>query len=62
MNNTALILVDIQKGCNDPFWGKRNNPEAEKNIHRLLDMFRKASMPIFHIQHLSTSSESPLRP
>ncbi|OGT37255.1 MAG: isochorismatase [Gammaproteobacteria bacterium RIFCSPHIGHO2_12_FULL_37_14] len=61
-DRTALILIDIQKGCNNPFWGERNNPEAEKNINTLLTMFRAACMPIFHIQHLSTSTESPLRP
>lgn len=61
-DKTALLLIDIQKGCDNPFWGKRNNPEAEKNIKTLLMMFRSANMPIFHIQHLSTSSESPLRP
>lgn len=58
----ALILIDIQKGCNNPFWGERNNPAAEKNINTLLTMFRAIDMPIFHVQHLSTSSESPLRP
>jgi nicotinamidase-related amidase len=58
----ALILIDIQKGFNNPIWGRRNNPEAEKNINTLLTTFRTASMPILHIQHLSSSPESPLRP
>lgn len=61
-NKIALILIDIQKGCNNPFFGKRNNPEAENNINTILTLFRNADMPIFHVQHLSTSSKSPLRP
>lgn len=61
-NTTALVLIDIQKGFNNSFWGKRNNPKAEKNIETLLIFFRTHQMPIFHIQHLSTSSTSPLRP
>jgi nicotinamidase-related amidase len=60
-NKVALILIDIQKSFNDPFWGERNNPEAERNINILLTMFRSNCMPIFHVQHLSISPESPLQ-
>ena len=62
MKKTALVVIDVQKGLDDPRYGKRNNPEAERNIARLLESWRKDGLPIFHIQHMSTRSDSPLRP
>jgi len=59
--NTALIIIDVQKGFDDPIWGRRNNPEAEENIAKLLDSWRRTVRPIFHIQHLSRQVNSPLR-
>jgi nicotinamidase-related amidase len=61
-NKTALIIIDVQKGFNDPIWGKRNNPKAEENIKTLLNVFRETSNPVIHIQHLSVEPKSPLRP
>ena len=60
--NAALIIVDVQKGFDDPRWGRRNNPEAEANIARLLDVWRRSRRPIFHIQHGSRHKDSPLSP
>lgn len=59
---TALILIDIQKGFREPFWGKRNNPQLEQNVARLLKVWREAKRPIFHVQHLSKMKGSPLGP
>ncbi len=60
--NPALILIDIQKGFEDTaYWGgQRNNPEAERNAATLLNLWRKLSLPVFHIKHCSANPESRL--
>ena len=60
--NAALLLIDIQKGFDDPVWGRRNNPDAEKNIAALLHLWRQTGRPIFHIRHCSRNLHSPLHP
>ena len=62
MKNTALLVIDVQKGFDDPRWGKRNNPDAESNVALLLCEWRKQDLPIIHIQHCSVEPDSPLRP
>lgn len=61
-DNTALIIIDVQEGLDDPKLGKRSNPDAEQNMARLLADWRENQRPIFHIQHMSTNPESTLWP
>ena len=60
----ALLIIDMQKGFEDhEYWGgKRNNPDLEANIFFLLTECRKNNIPIYHVQHCSIDSNSPLRP
>jgi nicotinamidase-related amidase len=59
--NTALLLVDVQQGIDDPRRGPRNNPAAERRIADLLAAWRAAGRPVIHVQHLSLEPGSLLR-
>lgn len=58
--DTALIIVDAQTGLDNPVHGRRNNPRAEANMARLLEAWRMARQPLFHVQHLSLDPSSTL--
>ena len=63
--DAALILIDLQKAIDDPRRaadGPRNNPDAEASIARLLQGWRQASRPVFHIRHDSREPGSTYRP
>lgn len=60
-SGTALLLIDVQQGLDDPRWGGRNNPDAEQRIAELLAAWRATGRPVIHVQHLSLDPRSPLR-
>jgi nicotinamidase-related amidase len=62
-DNTALLVVDVQKGFDDAeYWGPRNNPACEENIAALLAKWRETGRPVVFIRHDSDEERSPLRP
>ena len=61
----ALLVVDVQKAIDAAYHaavGPRNNPDAEKNIGRLLAAWRRDRRAIIHIRHDSTFEASAYRP
>ena len=62
MATAALVLIDIQQGFAEPVWGRRNNPDAEANVGRLVAAWTAAGRPIVRVRHASTSAGSPLAP
>ncbi len=61
-NSAALVVVDVQKAIDHPTWGRRNNPDAETNMGRLLAAWRATKRPVFHVRHLSREANSTYRP
>ncbi len=59
---SALMLVDLQLAIDAPYWGPRNNPEAEGVIARVLAAWRAARRPVFHVRHDSQMAGSAYRP
>ena len=60
--NTALLLIDLQKGFDEEeHWGgNRNNKDAEKKAVSILTKWRALKFPIFHIVHSSQDPKSKL--
>jgi nicotinamidase-related amidase len=65
-SDTALLLVDVQKGVDDlRHWGgprgRRNNPQAEARLQKLLHSWRGQRSRVIFTQHDSREADSPLR-
>ena len=60
-----LIIVDVQKGIDDPYWatdGPPNGLDGEANIVRLLAAWREAGRPVVLVRHDSLEETSPFWP
>lgn len=58
----ALIVIDMQRGFDDPFWGATTNPACEQNVSALIGAWQATGEPIVVVRHDSTSPSSPLHP
>jgi len=47
----ALLVVDVQRGFEDPALGPRDNPHAEENVAKLIAVWRRRGDPIVVVQH-----------
>jgi nicotinamidase-related amidase len=60
-SRAALIIIDVQRGFDEPAWGHRNNEYAEERMAGLLGAWRSSGRPVYHVKHMSHLPHSPLR-
>ena len=60
--NAALIVIDVQQAFDNPCWGERNNPDAERQIATLLAAWRQTQRPVLHVHHRSRHAEGLFNP
>ena len=60
--NAVLVVIDVQRGFQDPVWGRRDNPHAEANIAAIGTAWAGSGRPIVVVRHDSVSPGSPLAP
>lgn len=61
-DQSALVIIDMQRGMSNPAAGERNNAEAEGNIAILLSAWRHAGATVVHVRHISRDPDSPFWP
>jgi nicotinamidase-related amidase len=56
----VLIVIDVQQGFRDAYWGANGNSEALTNISSLVDHWRSRRLPVVIVKHNSSNPNSPL--
>jgi len=59
---TALLLLAAQQAWDEPYWGERNNPDAEARMVELLAAFRAAGRVVVQVRRSPRDPNSPLYP
>ena len=49
MATPTLIVIDVQRALDDPRYGERSNPDAERNIARAIEGWRERGAPRVHV-------------
>jgi nicotinamidase-related amidase len=62
LSRYALVVVDAQRGFDDPWWGRRNNPDCDDNIAALTEQWHAGRRRVVHVRHDSDDPGSPLHP
>jgi nicotinamidase-related amidase len=58
--NAVLVVIDLQKGLDDPRCGRRDNPACEDNISALVGAWRRSGRPLVLVRHDDAKADSPL--
>lgn len=61
-SRTALVVVDVQQGFDDPGLGPRDNPDCDRNVAALVAAAQRRGDTIVLVRHDSAEPGSPLRP
>lgn len=56
--DSVLLLIDVQEAFNDPSLGRRDNPDAEANIARIVEHWTASGRPIVRVRHETTKPGS----
>jgi nicotinamidase-related amidase len=52
ISDSVLIVVDVQDSFKArPYWDRRNNPDFERNVERLVASYRDAGLPVVFFLH-----------
>jgi nicotinamidase-related amidase len=62
LERCALLVIDVQRGLDDPRWGRRDNPDCEAHIAALIGEWRLQRRTIVLVRHDSREEGSPLIP